>query len=280
MNIATAAVPNPCQTSPCQNSGICVTLMDDKGVPRGFLCKCISPQDSGVYCEERNYCNSDPCLNGGMCINAVNGYSCECTPTHKGTNCELYDICMTRPCKNQGTCTIKSSAYFECNCTKDFYGPTCEKLNPCFNVTCSGRGTCRYTPDDYFCLCEHNYLGKNCEMCKPQFTGRNCDQCITGFTGKNCDVLLNFCAPNPCVNGFCLKNGFDYNCVCSEGWRGRNCSEKNCLLNSCLNGGVCTLGYNNQTDQIDYRCSCPPGMFGDQCENSSTRFFYYLLLFL
>lgn len=68
------------------------------------------------------------------------------------------------------------------------------------------------------------------------------------------------------MNGFCLKDGFNYKCVCSEGWRGRNCSEKNCLLNPCQNGGVCTLGYNNQTDQIDYRCSCPSGLYGEQCE--------------
>ncbi len=215
LNINVAA--NPCANSPCQNSGICVTLMDDRGTPRGFLCKCISAQDSGTHCEQRNYCYSNPCINSGMCVSTMGGYKCECPPNYTGANCEFYDICLTKPCKNNGACTIKSSSYFECNCTKNFYGPTCERLNPCYNVTCSNRGSCQYTPEDYFCLCDNNYLGKNCEQCRPQFTGRFCDQCISGFAGKNCDVPVNYCAPNPCVNGFCVKNGFDYNCVCSEG---------------------------------------------------------------
>ena len=50
------------------------------------------------------------------------------------------------------------------------------------------------------------------------------------------------------------------------GWRGRNCSERNCLLMSCLNEGVCTAIYNNFTFQMDYRCACPAGHYGDQCE--------------
>jgi hypothetical protein len=51
-----------------------------------------------------------------------------------------------------------------------------------------------------------------------------------------------------------------------KGWKGRNCSEKNCLLLSCLNEGVCTSTYNNLTFQMDYRCACPPGHYGNQCE--------------
>lgn len=61
-----------------------------------------------------------------------------------------------------------------------------------------------------------------------------------------------------------------------KGWKGRNCSEKNCLLLSCLNEGVCTSTYNNLTFQMDYRCACPPGHYGNQCEFKGK---YYSLLF-
>ncbi len=50
------------------------------------------------------------------------------------------------------------------------------------------------------------------------------------------------------------------------GWKGRNCSEKNCLILSCLNEGVCTGSYNNYTIQMDYKCACPVGHYGEQCE--------------
>jgi hypothetical protein len=263
---------NPCLASPCKNSGICVTLMDDRGTPRGFICKCINPQDSGMYCEERNFCYSNPCLNNGHCVNMPTAYKCECASNYNGKNCEVYDVCGTKPCLNDGECIMKSPTFFECNCTKNYIGATCELLNPCHNVTCMSRGVCRYTSgNDFFCLCESNFVGKNCDQCKPQFTGLNCDQCIPGFTGKNCDQLVNQCTPNPCLNGFCLKDStrlHDYKCVCADGWTGKKCSEKNCLIDPCLNGGHCALSFNNQTDQVDYKCNCPANLYGRQCEFS------------
>jgi hypothetical protein len=80
---------NPCLSSPCLNSGMCITLMDDKGVPRGYICRCTNPQDSGAFCEDRNFCFSNPCLNGGSCANKLNGYSCKCTSHWTGFNCNI-----------------------------------------------------------------------------------------------------------------------------------------------------------------------------------------------
>ena len=46
---------SPCISSPCLNSGVCITIIDDKGLQRGYKCKCTNPQDSGMYCEDRNH---------------------------------------------------------------------------------------------------------------------------------------------------------------------------------------------------------------------------------
>lgn len=80
---------NPCLSSPCLNSGMCITLMDDKGIPRGYICRCTNPQDSGAFCEDRNFCFSNPCLNGGSCSNTLNGYACKCTTHWTGFNCNI-----------------------------------------------------------------------------------------------------------------------------------------------------------------------------------------------
>jgi Notch 1 len=303
---ANSEANNPCVSSPCLNSGMCITLMDDKGVPRGYICRCTNPADSGTYCEDRNYCFSNPCMNGGTCVNGLNGYTCRCmgawagincnlplamapvtlstasTPPHSqpqsppppppplkftlppskfaststlaaapscfdegrrclnggsclkydeetnysckcpigysGTRCEAYDPCAINPCLNDGTCLFKPPSFYECNCTSQYYGYQCEKLNPCSNTSCQNGGACHinYSNNDFYCLCEGNFVGKNCEQCKPQFTGDKCDKCINGFSGVNCDQLISYCSPNPCQNGMCLWDQTGYKCVCSE----------------------------------------------------------------
>lgn len=50
------------------------------------------------------------------------------------------------------------------------------------------------------------------------------------------------------------------------GWKGKNCTEKNCLLKPCVNEGVCTAIYENVTNQIEYKCICPVSVYGEQCQ--------------
>ena len=52
-----------------------------------------------------------------------------------------------------------------------------------------------------------------------------------------------------------------------EGWKGKNCSERNCLLNPCLNDGVCKADFDETKKHIDYFCSCPKGYYGEECEH-------------
>ncbi|CAF0728575.1 unnamed protein product [Brachionus calyciflorus] len=313
------AVPNnPCASSPCLNSGMCITLMDDKGVPRGYICRCTNPQDTGVFCEERNFCHSNPCLNGAICTNTFTGfickcssgwtgfncntplnlpsskvesfncfqdgnhcrnggtcfklmdssYMCKCPGNYKGIYCEIFDMCSTLPCQNGGECTFKETNGFYCNCTKDFYGQKCEFKNTCSDFECYNGGECSMDSLTHkkFCSCPNNFAGIDCRECKPQFSGENCELCASGYFGLNCEQTINQCSPNPCLNGVCASDDSSYKCVCSEGWKGRNCTEKNCLIKSCLNEGVCTSKYDSVNKVMDFRCECPPNYHGDQCE--------------
>jgi hypothetical protein len=69
----------------------------------------------------------------------------------------------------------------------------------------------------------------------------------------------------PCLHsGTCLslRNGSDFECVCSPGFEGKRCEKdlNECQSNPCANGGTCHDLHN------DYRCSCPPGWTGTNCQ--------------
>nr|CAD7600003.1 unnamed protein product [Timema genevievae] len=86
--------------------------------------------------------------------------------------------------------------------------------------------------------------------------------------------LQRNCPSNkPCMNVICpepfecVDSWNDYECTCGEGQSvsadGKGCTDKNeCLEEPCLNGGTCI----NQDPRHRYRCICPGGFWGDNCE--------------
>ncbi len=75
----------PCETSQCQNGGVCMNIADS------FACECPS-EYSGRFCETRVCLSSDPCQNNGVCSiqSASNGSlvpTCACSLPYGGVYC-------------------------------------------------------------------------------------------------------------------------------------------------------------------------------------------------
>jgi hypothetical protein len=72
-----------CTSSPCQNSGTCIDLVD------GFECECIAGYE-GVSCGiDTNECMSLPCQNDGVCEDGINRYTCNCSDGFEGLDCDV-----------------------------------------------------------------------------------------------------------------------------------------------------------------------------------------------
>ena len=87
------------------------------------------------------------------------------------------------------------------------------------------------------------------------------------------DHSLDPCAASPCLNqAQCMSNGMGgFTCLCLPGFTGSRCEQKlPCSSNPCLNGGVCV------PTGFGYRCDCPLGVSGFNCETS--KYFLQLIL--
>uniref|UniRef100_A0AAF5Q282 EGF-like domain-containing protein n=2 Tax=Wuchereria bancrofti TaxID=6293 RepID=A0AAF5Q282_WUCBA len=94
-------------------------------------------------------------------------------------------------------------------------------------------------------------------------------QCYFIFAGNTFmqkDTVISYCekpSNNLCENGgTCINVGpNDYECVCLNGYSGKNCSrdEDDCIENSCAVGSTCIDGI------AKYTCACPPGRIGLFC---------------
>ncbi|KAK7504967.1 hypothetical protein BaRGS_00003995 [Batillaria attramentaria] len=70
-----------CGSSPCQNGGICVDMVN------GFRCVCTRGYTDPVCGTGFDHCASSPCLNGGVCTNGFHGYTCTCHGGWTGKDC-------------------------------------------------------------------------------------------------------------------------------------------------------------------------------------------------
>ena len=83
------------------------------------------------------------------------------------------------------------------------------------------------------------------------------------ISGKDCKTNVDECKQHsPCQNGATCKDKIaDYQCVCAEGWTGRNCAVdiNECELGFCQNGATC------KNSNGSYTCSCVPGYTDRNC---------------
>ena len=112
-------------------------------------------------------------------------------------------------------------------------------INDCLPNRCKNGGNCTDQVNNYVCTCDIGYAGRNCGISKflPYCFVFTLFQ--SSYLSSSCFVLLltfllrlafftdiDDCADTPCKNyGTCndLING--YNCSCTPGYTGQNCTQ-------------------------------------------------------
>ncbi|KAH0631568.1 hypothetical protein JD844_005962 [Phrynosoma platyrhinos] len=133
------------------------------------------------------------------------------------------------------------------------------------------------------CRCHYGWTGPLCDECIlfPGCVHGSCTEpwkcdCETNWGGLLCDKDLNYCGSHyPCKNGGTCANKEpnEYECLCLEGFSGRNCenallplpaAELTCTAEFCANGGTCLQSPSGS------RCICLPGWSGESCQDEVT----------
>lgn len=156
------------------------------------------------------------------------------------------DICSQNECKNGATCQANGTDY-KCVCAPGFSGHRCQdKVDACYNQPCQNEGICSLINElEYRCICR------------------------LGWEGQQCQINKDDCVASPCQNnGECIDKIGDYECKCTPGFTGVNCSTSvdwcsTGELNPCKNGAACEKSV---ATGVGYKCDCLFGFTGDLCE--------------
>ncbi|XP_011494800.1 PREDICTED: delta-like protein 1 [Ceratosolen solmsi marchali] len=210
----------------------------------------------GFYGELCDKCVALPGCQHGRCNVS---FECACDFGWKGLFCNE-PICHLDCNPSQGYCEKPG----ECRCRLGWQGPMCKQcavLPGCVHGTCHGPLECRCDPGWTGFLCSTPICSSGCSREHGGCRRPNSCRCRVGYTGPNCTE----CVPYPgCVHGTCRK---PWECRCKPGWTGELCDQRLTYCDDhpgiCLNGATC-LSY--APDNGDYRCVCPLGFHGRQCE--------------
>ncbi|KAL7870421.1 hypothetical protein SRHO_G00079180 [Serrasalmus rhombeus] len=161
----------------------------------------------------------------------------------------------------------------ECKCHYGWTGSLCDE---CETFPGCVHGTCN---EPWKCVCDTNWGGLLCDKdlnycgnhqpCKNGGTCINTEpneyncMCQDGFLGRNCDIVEHACLSSPCMNGAtCVEDQTGFSCVCADGWTGPTCADAvlQCDSAPCGRGATC-----QETPQ-GFQCLCPPGWTGKTCQ--------------
>lgn len=100
--------------------------------------------------------------------------------------CEVdIDECLPQPCQNGATCVDWVNNY-TCVCQPGYEGRNCsQEIDECASNPCMGGATCRDQINDFVCICPPGLTGKTCSI--------NIDDCEVLFF---LIILLNTTAEN------------------------------------------------------------------------------------
>ena len=248
---------SPCVNHTCSlGFGVDLTNWSPDHREEGLCIECeegyASPLGHGV-CENENECESlsYPCSGSGVCTDTDGSYRCLCNDGYSGERCEVnVNNCEGDPCGG-GEC-IDKEGYYECNCVDGFTGTTfCVDVDEC---TPAGE-TIVVTVEN------GKYLihGESAPV-------------LTLKLGETYDIM------HPVAHPFRVKS--------PEGVVGQVVSntkyvltisedtelEYYCTLHSNMGNGVnvvpflCHNGAECANLHGDYKCECPSGYVGKNCE--------------
>ncbi|XP_011310712.1 delta-like protein 1 [Fopius arisanus] len=210
----------------------------------------------GFYGDLCDKCVALPGCQHGRCNVS---FECSCDSGWKGLFCSE-PKCHPDCNPNQGYCERPG----ECKCRLGWQGAKCKQcavLPGCVHGTCQGPLECRCEPGWTGFLCQTPICSHGCSRenggCRRPGTCR----CRVGYSGVNCTE----CVPYPgCVHGTCRR---PWECRCQSGWTGDLCDEKLTFCDEhhdiCQNNGTCI---SMTKEDGDYRCICPLGYMGRQCQ--------------
>ncbi|KAH8322862.1 hypothetical protein KR059_009186 [Drosophila kikkawai] len=276
--LAANLAKDECQSSPCQNGGICHDAYN------GFQCECTAAWQGPTCEEDVNECitlagtDLAGCLNNGQCINTPGGYRCVCRNGFSGAHCRLrQNSCLgsgsKELCGEHGTCIqTGSAAGYVCVCDQGWTWADANMTSPSASPCTRDVDECAPNVNPCHDLCINLPGSYRCGPCPSGYTGdgrfcRDIDECAGEDNGG--------CSLQPRVA--CINTEGSHRCGrCPPGWRG---DGRSCIAadsNSCDQENICYPQAKCELISGTVVCTCPLGSFGhgygaDGCTKDPSR---------